>query len=184
MPLPQVGGGTGTNSRLGPDIKQPIVYHELPLQLWQGQMHAQSASMIIDLTPQTGRLASWCATHRIGYVGVCHTEWQRNYIYENAVKAVIDKVADPSSEISVPKFINAVKTPTKDAKKDTEAAKRKETEKSSTKSKEGGEGNGEASGGNDKGNEEPDAKKPKFSPALAKLLAAATSKTGDDDEIE
>ena len=114
FPLPQVGGGVGSgSSRLGPDVKQPIVYHELPLQLWQGQLHAQSASMIIDLTPQTGRLASWCATKRIGYVGVCHTEWQRNYIFENAVKEIMDKLADPSSEISVPKFINAVKTPTK-----------------------------------------------------------------------
>ena len=133
----------GNVSALGPDVKQPVVYHELPLQLWQGQLHAQSGSMIIDLTPQTGRLAKWCAVKRIGYVAVCHTDFQRDYIYEGALKEVMDKLADPASEIGVPKFINAEKK---------EPLKRKDPEqKTKPKTAEDGKAKDKAPAADDKG---------------------------------
>ena len=198
LPLPEVGQGRGSghSASLGPDVKQPVVYHELPLQLWQGQMHAQSGSMIIDLTPQTGRLAKWCAVKRIGYVAVCHTDFQRDYIYEGALKEVMDKLADPASEIGVPKFINAEK---KEPEK-KEPLKRKDPEqKPKPKPAEDDKANnkapaavnkapaneGKAENNTDDNDEQTPSKQIKLSPALTKLLAAATAKTVDKDgEVE
>ena len=188
LPLPEVGQGRGSghSASLGPDVKQPVVYHELPLQLWQGQLHAQSGSMIIDLTPQTGRLATWCALKRIGYVAVCHTEFQRNYIYENALKEVMDKLADPASEIGVPKFINAEKKEPLKRKDPEQKPKPKPAEDDKAKDKApAADDKGKAENNTDDNDEQTPSKQIKLSPALTKLLAAATAKTVDKDgEVE
>ena len=105
MEFPNVGGGRGSgNKTLAPTTLQPIVYHEFPVTFWQGIMHAVSASTIIDLAPQSGRLAKWCVMNRIGYVGICQTDVQKQHIAKIAQDAVMVALADPASMISVAKF--------------------------------------------------------------------------------
>ena len=104
MELPNVGCGRGGGKTLAPTTLQPIVYHEFPVTFWQGIMHAVSASTIIDLTPQSGRLAKMCVTSRIGYVGVCQTDYQKQYIMGVLQDAVMESLADPGSVLSVPRF--------------------------------------------------------------------------------
>ena len=170
------------------DIKQPVVYHELPVPLWVGMMHAYSAVMVIDLTPQAGRLATWCVANRVGYVGICQTEFQKDYILKQAEAEVVRKLADPSSGISIPKFVNAEKDAKEGSKKrpgedKPENAEAVEPEKKKLKvtpattfkvtpattvvtpKKDGGADPADKPEGS-----------VKLSPALAKLLKAASSK--------
>ncbi|CAE7246689.1 unnamed protein product [Symbiodinium sp. CCMP2456] len=102
IPLPDVGGGRGTAKTLPPDCKQPVNYHEVPCLLWESVMHATSGSQIIDLTPQTGRLACWAVTNRLGYIGVTGTPAQKEYIEKEVFQAVIDAMSDPSSKLYAP----------------------------------------------------------------------------------
>ena len=105
MEFPDVGGGRGGTKALSPTTLQPIVYHEFPITFWQGVLHAVSGSTIIDLTPQAGRLAIWCVTNRIGYVGVCQTDFQKKHILKTVEAKVNTALADPQSPISIPKFV-------------------------------------------------------------------------------
>ena len=104
LELPDVGGGRGSAKTLPPDSLQPIVYRELPVSFFEGMFHAVSASAVIDLTPQTGRFATWCVTNQIGYVGICQSEEQKNYILKATADRVQKALSDPSSKLYSDKF--------------------------------------------------------------------------------
>ena len=149
-------------------------------------MHAFSAAMLVDLTPQAGRLATWCAANRIGYVGVCQTEYQKDYILKQAEADVMRKLADPASGISIPKFVNAEAKEKEGSKRPDEGTEQGEGESDKKKikltppetptKKDAGEDAAE-------GQEDPEGGV-KLSPALAKLLKAASSKDGGAGDVE
>lgn len=102
MELPDVGGGRGTAKGLPPHTLQPIVYHEFPVNFWEGVLHAVSGTTVIDLTPQAGRFAAWCVTNHVGYVGVTQNDIQKAYIGQQVLDAVLKAQADPKSKLYSP----------------------------------------------------------------------------------
>ena len=155
--------------------------------------------MIIDFTPQAGRLATWCAANRIGYVGVCQTEYQKEYILKQAEAEVMSKLADPVSGISIPKFVNAEKNEKKEGtttevsqkrtgesgKADVEPAQKKPKITPAAVTPKQKADAGES--GDPDGSSEKSPGAVTLSPALAKLLKAASSKddikkSGDEAE--
>eukprot|EP00439_Symbiodinium_sp_Y106_P077688 s2304_g16.t1 len=140
--LPDVGSGRGSSKTLAPTVQQPVVYHEMPVTLWESAMHATSAAHIIDVTPQSGRLAAWAVCNRLGYVGIACTQHHMEYIEKTVMKEVLAALSNPGSGLYAPTLADkdieqkakeeAKRTQEEEKKKKAEAAaakKRKENEK-------------------------------------------------------
>ena len=183
MVLPPVSQGRGCASLRG-DTRQPIAYHEWPVSFWDSVAYACSAStIIVDLTPATGRQAMQALRQRMSYIGICQTECQKEYIEKALAADGLKALSDPSSKLYAPeltaastKAAPAVPKPAPIPPKATPAApaKPKPVPKPKTEPKSG---------------EEPPQKKPRtkqggapnpeLSQALQSMLARAQGKQGE-----
>ena len=102
--MPDVGGGRWTSKTLPDSTLQPINYHELPPSCWEGILHRVWGHSTIDLTPQPGRFAVWAAEHEVGYLGICQTQAQKDYIMDQLEKAVTAGLSDPNLPICSAKW--------------------------------------------------------------------------------
>ena len=85
--LPAVGEGRGSKNLTG-DTLQPVVYHELPTSFFEAVLHALSASLVFDMTPQTGRVAEFCVANRLPYVGICQSPQQSEFVLARVLQGV------------------------------------------------------------------------------------------------
>jgi hypothetical protein len=154
--LPDVGHGR--NSKNLPETSlQPVAYHALPRGVMDSLHYAMWGLSAIDLAPGVGELACDMVTNNVGYLGLCQTEFQRDFIMQNLTIEVL-KAMRTQSKMYVPAFAKEVA----DFEKAT-TTKGTETKKEDTA-------------------DEPVAKKPKveaaaapsgITSALAQMLAAA-----------
>ena len=83
--LPEVGGGRGS-TRLPETTLQPISFHALPRMVMDSLSFAYWAQTCMDMTPGFGELCCDMVLQKIGYVGLCQSEQQRQFIEEKAIK--------------------------------------------------------------------------------------------------
>lgn len=101
--LPGVGAGRGAKG-LSDEIVQPVSYHQLPSTVMESFMHSYSAINTIDMTPGTGDAAISAVLMNSGYVGVCHSEAQKEFILVRLKKALLEAMKDPRSKVYAPAY--------------------------------------------------------------------------------
>ncbi|CAE7767875.1 unnamed protein product [Symbiodinium necroappetens] len=97
--VPAVGQGRGSGKTMADTVMQPICWHQPPRLVADSLCHMCWAKVVIDLTPATGDLAIDSVLEGRGYVGVCHSDFQRELIATRVKKAFIDKMSDPNSKV-------------------------------------------------------------------------------------
>ncbi len=153
--LPDVGHGRQTKN-LPETSLQPVAYHALPRIVMDSLHYAMWCLSAIDLTPGVGELACDMVTNNVGYLGFCHTEFQRDFIMQNLTIEVL-RAMRTQSKLYVPVYAKEVA----DFEKANKNVETKGTDKETS--------------------DDPAAKKPKIeaagsggiSSALAQMLAAA-----------
>jgi hypothetical protein len=120
--LPDVGGGRGSKS-LPETSLQPVSYHALPRIVTDSLHHAMWGLSTIDLTPCIGDLACDNVVANIGYLGICHTEYQKTFILQQLESHVLKAMKDPHSKVYAPAYAKECeefeKSNTKAPKKDS-----------------------------------------------------------------
>ena len=96
--LPEVGGGRG-QGRLPETTLQPISFHTLPRMVMDSLTFAYWAQTCLDMTPGFGQLCNDMVLQKIGYIGICHSEQQRQYIEENAIKEILEAMKNADSKV-------------------------------------------------------------------------------------
>ena len=96
--LPEVGVGRG-HGRLAETTIQPISYHALPRVVMDSLTFAYWAQTCLDMTPGFGQLCKDMALQKIGYIGICHSEQQRQYIEENTIKEILEAMKNADSKV-------------------------------------------------------------------------------------
>lgn len=96
--LPEVGGGRG-QGRLPETTLQPISFHTLPRMVIDSLTFAYWAQTCLDMTPGFGQLCNDMVLQKIGYIGICHSEQQRQYIEENAIKEILEAMKNADSKV-------------------------------------------------------------------------------------
>ena len=86
-------------------------YHEMPPVLYESACHAVSAAHIIDLTPQSGRLACWAVRNRVGYVGIAGTVTQKDHIERVVLEDILASISDPGTKLYAPTLAEATAKP-------------------------------------------------------------------------
>ena len=158
--LPDVGGGRNAKA-LPESTLQPVSYHALPRIVTDSLHHAMWGLSTIDMTPCIGDLACDNVTANVGYLGICHTEFQKMLILQLLEAHVLKAMKDPQSRVYQPAY----------AKECEEFAKSAKTDLATTLP-------GEPPAKKPKTDELPDALSEKvsaggLSTALAQMLAAA-----------
>ena len=97
--VPAAGTGRGGAKIMADTVMQPICWHQPPNLVADSLCHMCWAKTVIDLTPATGDLAIDSVLEGRGYVGVCHSDFQRELIVTRVKKAFIDKMSDPNSKL-------------------------------------------------------------------------------------
>ncbi|CAE7252588.1 Pdrg1 [Symbiodinium sp. CCMP2592] len=153
--LPDVGSGRGSSKTLAPTVQQPVVYHEMPVTLWESALQATSAAHIIDVTPQSGRLAAWAVCNRLGYVGIACTQHHMEYIEKTVMKEVLAALSNPGSGLYAPALAdkNIEQKAKEEAKRKQEEEKKKKAETAAVKKRKENE--------NQSGQTQTETKKPK-----------------------
>ena len=150
--LPEVAAGRGSRGAKD-DSLQPVSFHALPVAVGECLVHSFWGISVIDLSPGTGELAASTILQSQGYLGICHSEQQRDFIVEHLKKEILKGMKDPQCRAYTPAY-----------SKHTQEAEAKAKAKPTPKQKAAGE-NPEA----------PPAKKPKVA-AKPKGKSAATPK--------
>jgi hypothetical protein len=158
--LPDVGGGRNAKA-LPESTLQPVCYHALPRIVTDSLHHAMWGMSTIDMTPCIGDLACDNVTANVGYLGICHTEFQKMMILQLLEAHMLKAMKDPQSRVYQPAY----------AKECEEFAKSAKTDLATTLP-------GEPPAKKPKTDELPDALSEKvsaggLSTALAQMLAAA-----------
>ena len=96
--LPDVGGGRGA-TKLGEGSLQPISYHNLPRVVMDSLNHAHWGQVVLDMTPGFGELCSDMVLQKEGYVGICQTEYQRQYIWSKTVAEILQAMTRADSKV-------------------------------------------------------------------------------------
>ena len=152
--LPDVGHGRQTKN-LPETSLQPVIYHALPRIVMDSLHHAMWCLSAIDLTPGVGELACDMVTNNVGYLGLCHTEFQRDFIMQNLTIEVL-KAMRTQSKLYVPAYAKEVAVFEKANKVETKGTEKEISDEPATKKP---KIDGAGSGG--------------ISTALAQMLAAA-----------
>ena len=163
--LPDVGGGRGVKG-LPENSLQPVAYHALPRIVTDSLHHAMWGLSTIDLTPCVGELACDNVVSNIGYLGICHTEFQKILIMQQLESHMLKSMKDPQSKVYAPAYAKECEDFEKAKKKDDNAGAKpkKDDEPAPKKPKTGDSATGEATGGSGSGG---------MSSALAQMLVAA-----------
>lgn len=103
MELPTAGGGRGQKG-IADEVVQCINYQQLPNLIPLGFMHSLSAMLAIDLTPSVGDLAIGCVLEQTGYLGLCQTDYQRDFILTRLKKEVLKAMEEPTSKVYCPGY--------------------------------------------------------------------------------
>jgi hypothetical protein len=101
--LPDVGGGRGSKT-LPESTLQPVSYHALPRIVTDSLHHAMWGLSTIDMTPCIGDLACDNVTANVGYLGICHTEFQKMLILQLLEAHVLNAMKDPQSKAYHPAY--------------------------------------------------------------------------------
>ena len=96
LALPATNPGRGTKG-LADDVIQPVSYHALPTMVSESVLHAVWCISCIDLTPGAGDLAISAISQRQGYLGICQTDQQKDFIMTRLKKEVLRMMADAGS---------------------------------------------------------------------------------------
>lgn len=150
--LPGVGGGRGAKG-LADDVVQPVAYHGLPVVVTETLVHGFWGMNTIDMTPGAGDLCLASVTNKIGYLGVCQTQAQRDFILTRLKKEILKEMGKAGSLLYVPAYAKEhgaqegkqeaeakAKAGTKRPKLAAPAAKGKEDEEKGEKGEKGGKG--------------------------------------------
>ncbi len=103
MEMPAVGGGRGQKG-IADDVVQCVNFQQLPATLGQSFLHSTNAVATIDLTPGTGELAIAAVLEQVGYLGLCQTEYQKEFILTRLKKEVLKAMEEPTSKIYCPGY--------------------------------------------------------------------------------
>ncbi|CAJ1407144.1 unnamed protein product [Effrenium voratum] len=98
LELPKVGGGRGSTG-MPDDIVQCVNFQQLPSAVGESFLHSLSAISCCDLAPGTGELACSAVLEQVGYLGICQTEYQREFILTRLKKEVLRSMEEPSSKV-------------------------------------------------------------------------------------
>ena len=90
MELPGVGGGRGAKG-LADDV-QPVAYHGLPVVVTETLVHGFWGMNTIDMTPGAGNLCLASVTNKIGYLGICQTQAQKDFIHTRLKKEILKEM--------------------------------------------------------------------------------------------
>jgi hypothetical protein len=116
--LPDVGGGRGAKA-LPESTLQPVSYHALPRIVTDSLHHAMWGLSTIDMTPCIGDLACDNVTANVGYLGICHTEFQKMLILQLLEAHVLKAMKDPQSKVYHPVYAKECEEFEKSSKKVT-----------------------------------------------------------------
>ena len=75
-------------------MEQPITYHSISNNLKNELVFGFSGLAVIDLTPGFGELCASSVLDHRGYVGICHTDAQREYITAYVTKAILEALTN------------------------------------------------------------------------------------------
>jgi hypothetical protein len=101
--LPDVGGGRGAKG-LPETAMQPVAYHALPRIVTDSLHHAMWGLSTIDLTPCVGELECDNVVSNVGYLGICHTEFQKAVILQLLDSHMLKATKDPQSKVYLPAY--------------------------------------------------------------------------------
>ena len=101
--LPGVGGGRGAKG-LADDVVQPVAYHGLPVVVTETLVHGFWGMNTIDMTPGAGDLCLANVTNKIGYLGICQTEAQRDFIITRLKKEILKEMGKAGSLLYMPAY--------------------------------------------------------------------------------
>ena len=96
--LSSVGAGRGSKG-VPADAVQPICFHQLPRIVSDSLVHAFWGMSVIDLTPGAGELCCDLVTSSIGYLGICQTQEQKDFILMRLKKEMLASMAKPDSKL-------------------------------------------------------------------------------------
>jgi hypothetical protein len=103
LELPDVGGGRHAKA-LPESTLQPVSYHAMPRIVTDSLHHAMWGLSTIDMTPCIGDLACDNVAANVGYLGICHTEFQKMLILQLLEAHVLNAMKDPQSKAYHPAY--------------------------------------------------------------------------------
>lgn len=103
--LPDVGGGKQA-VRLSDASLQPICYHALPRMVMDSLHHALWGMSTIDMTPGFGELCCDMVMNNVGYVGICHTDFQKQHIVNRLTREMFVEMKNSTAKVYTPAFAN------------------------------------------------------------------------------
>jgi len=101
--LPDVGGGKQA-VRLSDSSLQPIAYHALPRMVMDSLHHALWGMSTIDMTPGFGELCCDMVLNNIGYVGICHSDFQKQFIKDKLIREMFLNMRNSTSKVYAPAY--------------------------------------------------------------------------------
>ena len=90
-------------------MEQPITYHAISNNLKNELVFGFSGLAVIDLTPGFGELCASSVVNHRGYVGICQTDAQRDYVTAHVTKAVFEAMQNPESKMYCPEYADSHK---------------------------------------------------------------------------
>lgn len=94
-----MGRGVAPKPGLSETSVIPVNYQELPNLVAESFHHAFSAVATIDMTPGTGGMALSAVLAGTGYVGICQTEFQKDFIHTRLRKEILNNMSNPASKV-------------------------------------------------------------------------------------
>ena len=93
----------------------PTAHHQLPAKVYENMFHTTWAKSIIDLCVGTGVQALTAIKMQLGYIGLCHSEAQREYVFtylhNEVLKLMADSTATRFYNVSYAKMLKSGKVP-------------------------------------------------------------------------
>ena len=95
-----VGAGRGSQG-VPNDAIQPICFHQLPRIVTDSLVHAFWGLSVIDLSPGAGELCCDTVMSSTGYLGICHSQSQKDFILKRLKKEMLAAMAKPDSKMQL-----------------------------------------------------------------------------------
>lgn len=98
MQVSSVGAGRGSKG-VPDNAIQPIAFHALPRIVGDSLLHAFWGMSVIDLTPGSGELCMDAVLNNTGYIGICQTQCQKDFILLRLKKEILASMAQSDSKM-------------------------------------------------------------------------------------
>ena len=90
------------------DTMEPVVFHPMPLTFYFQVLEDFYAKRVIDLVAGDAFFAYACLLRRVGYVGICFTQYHADALHAHLISKLRVDMADPANALYNPSYALAI----------------------------------------------------------------------------